>query len=197
RPGPVPTGIAPVVLSITKFTHGAWMVIFLIPLLIGMFKKIQWHYKMADWQLSLAMYDRPKHPPPNVVVMPIGSVNRAVVIALDYVRQRAHDIRAVHVDVDPDETAKGKADWEKGGAGIPLVILPSPYRSFIQPLLDYIEKVRQENPGGWVTVVLGEVLPARWWENMLHKQRALLIKAAVLFKLRVIVHDADSHSSHS
>jgi len=191
--GAVATGVATVVLAITKFTHGAWMVIFLIPLLISMFKKIQWHYKMADWQLSLAMYDRPKQPPPNVVVMPIGSVNRAVVIALDYVRQRAQDIRAVHVDVDPDETAKVKADWEKWGAGIPLVILPSPYRSFIQPLLDYIEKVRQENPGGWVTVVLGEVLPARWWENLLHNQRALLIKAALLFKFRVIVTDVPYH----
>ena len=191
--GAVATGVATVVLAITKFTHGAWMVIFLIPLLISMFKKIQWHYKMADWQLSLAMYDRPKHPPPNVVVMPIGSVNRAAIIALDYVRQRAQDIRAVHVDVDPDETAKVKADWEKWGAGIPLVILPSPYRSFIQPLLDYIEKVRQENPGGWVTVVLGEVLPARWWENLLHNQRALLIKAALLFKFRVIVTDVPYH----
>jgi amino acid transporter len=191
--GAVATGVATVVLAITKFTHGAWMVIVLIPLLIGMFKKIQWHYKMADWQLSLAMYDRPKQPPPNVVVMPIGSVNRAVVIALDYVRQRAQDIRAVHVDVDPEETVKVKADWEKWGAGIPLVILPSPYRSFIQPLLDYIEKVRQENPGGWVTVVLGEVLPARWWENLLHNQRALLIKAALLFKFRVIVTDVPYH----
>src|SRR5437879_10903802 len=139
---------------------------------------------MADWQLSLAMYDRPKHPPPNGVVMTMGSVNRAVIIALDYVRQRAQDIRAVHVDVDPDETAKVKADWEKWGGGIPLVILPSPYRSFIQPLLDYIEKVRQENPGGGVTVVLGEVLPARWWAKLLHDQRASLTKAALLPKTR-------------
>ena len=191
--GAVATGVATVVLAITKFTHGAWMVIFLIPLLIGMFKKIQWHYKMADWQLSLTMYDRPKNPPPNIVVMPVGSVNRAVVIALDYARQRAHEIRAVHVDVDPEETAKIKADWEKWGTGIPLVILPSPYRSFLQPLLDYIEKVREENPGSWVTVVLGEVVPARWWENLLHNQRALLIKAALLFKFRVIVTDVPYH----
>ena len=191
--GAVATGVATVVLAITKFTHGAWMVIFLIPLLIGMFKKIQWHYKMADWQLSLTMYDRPKNPPPNIVVMPVGSVNRAVVIALDYARQRAHEIRAVHVDVDPEETAKIKADWEKWGTGIPLVILPSPYRSFLQPLLDYIEKVREENPGAWVTVVLGEVVPARWWENLLHNQRALLIKAALLFKFRVIVTDVPYH----
>jgi len=194
--GAVATGVATVVLAITKFTHGAWMVIFLIPLLISMFKKIQWHYKMADWQLSLTMYDRPKSPPPNIVVMPVGSVNRAVVIALDYVRQRAQDIRAVHVDVDHEETAKVKADWEKWGTGIPLVILPSPYRSFLQPLLDYVEKVREENPGAWVTVVLGEVVPARWWENLLHNQRALLIKAALLFKFRVIVTDVPYHLGH-
>lgn len=191
--GAVATGVATVVLAVTKFTHGAWMVIFLIPTLIGMFKKIQWHYKMADWQLELTMYERPKNPPPNIVVMPIGTVNRAAVIAMDYVRQRAHDFRVVHVDVDPEETAKVKEDWEKWGMGLPLVILPSPYRSFLEPFLDYLEKVREENPGGWVTVALAEVLPARWWENLLHNQRALLIKAAVLFKFRVIVTDVPYH----
>ena len=191
--GAVATGVATVVLAMTKFTHGAWMVIVLIPILIGMFKKIQWHYRMADWQLELTMYERPKNPPPNVVVMPIGTVNRAVVIAMDYVRQRAPDFRVVHVDVDPDETVKVREDWEKWGLGLPLVILPSPYRSFLEPFLDYIEKVREEHPGGWVTVALAEVLPARWWENLLHNQRALLIKAAVLFKFRVIVTDVPYH----
>lgn len=191
--GAVATGVATVVLAVTKFTHGAWVVIVLIPLLIGMFKKIQWHYKMADWQLELTMYERPKNPPPNIVVMPIGTVNRAVVIAMDYVRQRAHDFRVVHVDVDPEETVKVREDWEKWGMGLPLVILPSPYRSFLEPFLDYIEKVQEENPGGWVTVALAEVLPARWWENLLHNQRALLIKAAVLFKFRVIVTDVPYH----
>jgi amino acid transporter len=191
--GAIATGVATVVLAITKFTHGAWVVLFLIPLLIGMFRKIRWHYNMAEWQLSLTMYDRPKSPPPNIVVIPVGSVNRPVIIALDYLRQRAQDIRAVHVDVDPEETAKVKEDWEKWGAGIPLVILPSPYRSFLEPLLDYIERVRQESPSGWVTVALAEVLPSRWWENLLHNQRALLIKAALLFKFRVIVTDVPYH----
>lgn len=191
--GAVATGVATMVLAVTKFTHGAWMVIVLIPILIGMFKKIQWHYKMADWQLELTMYERPKNPPPNIVVMPIGTVNRAVVIAMDYVRQRAQDFRVVHVDVDSEETVKVKEDWEKWGMGLPLVILPSPYRSFLEPFLDYLEKVHEENPGGWVTVALAEVLPARWWENLLHNQRALLIKAAVLFKFRVIVTDVPYH----
>jgi len=191
--GAIATGVATVVLAITKFTHGAWVVLFLIPLLIGMFRKIRWHYNMAEWQLSLTMYERPKGPPPNIVVIPIGSVNRPVVMALDYLRQRAQDIRAVHVDVDPEETAKVKEDWEKWGAGIPLVIVSSPYRSFLEPLLDYIEQVRQESPGGWVTVALAEVLPAHWWETLLHNQRALLIKAALLFKFRVIVTDVPYH----
>ena len=191
--GAVATGVATLVLAVTKFTHGAWVVIVLIPILIAMFRKICWHYKIADWQLSLDMYDRPNHLPKITVVMPIGSVNRAVVIASDYVKQRAQDVRAVHVDVDPEETARVKADWEKWGTGLPLVILPSPYRSFLEPLLDYIEQVRQENAGGWVTVALAEVLPARWWETLLHNQRALLIKAALLFKPRVIVTDVPYH----
>ncbi len=191
--GAIATGVATVVLAVTKFTHGAWVVVVLIPLFIVMFRRIRWHYKMADWQLSLEMYERPQNPPPNIMVMPVASVNRAVVLAVDYVRQRAQDIRAVHVDVDSEETARVKADWEKWGTGIPLVILPSPYRSYLGPLLEYIEKAREENPGGWVTVALAEVLPARWWETLLHNQRALLIKAAVLFKFRIVVIDVPYH----
>lgn len=191
--GAVATGIATVVLAVTKFTHGAWVVIFLIPLLIVMFRKIRWHYRMADWQLSLSMYERPKSPPPNIWVMPISGVNRAVIVALDYSRQRCNDLRAAYVDVDPDETLKVKGEWEKWGADIPLIILPSPYRTFLGPLLEYIESVRQEHPGGWVTVVLPEVVPAKWWQNLLHNQRALLIKAALLFKFRVIVIDVPYH----
>jgi len=191
--GALATGVATVVLAITKFTHGAWVVIVLIPILILMFRKIRWHYRIADWQLALDMYDRPKEPPPNVMVMPISGVNRAVVMALDYAFQCGHDLRAVYVDLDPNETVNVKGQWEKWGAKIPLVILPSPYRSFLTPLLKYIESVRQDHPGGWVTVVLPEVIPARFWQNLLHNQRALLIKAALLFKFRVIVIDVPYH----
>lgn len=191
--GAIATGVATLVLAVTKFTHGAWVVIVLLPLFIVMFRRIRWHYKMVDWQLSLDMYERPPTPPRSTFVMPIGEVNRATVLALDYVRQRGREIRAVHVDVDANETARIKEEWAKWGVGIPLETLPSPYRSFLPPLLDYIEKVREETPGGWVTVVLPEVLPARWWETLLHNQRALLIKAAVLFKFRVIITDVPYH----
>ncbi len=191
--GAVATGVATVVLTVTKFTHGAWVVIVLIPLLIVMFRKIRWHYRIADWQLALDMYERPKLPPPNIMVMPISTVNRAVVMALDYARERGQDLRAVYVDLNPEETVKIKEQWEQWGAKVPLVILPSPYRSFLGPLLHYIEGVRQSHPGGWVTVVLPEVIPAKLWQNLLHNQRALLIKAALLFKFRVVVVDVPYH----
>jgi amino acid transporter len=191
--GAVATGVATVVLAVTKFTHGAWVVIFLIPILILMFRKIRWHYRIAAWQLSLDMYERPPAPPRNTVVMPISGVNRVAIIALDYARQMGQDIRAVYVDVDPEETTRMKKDWERWGAGVPLVILPSPYRSFLEPFLTYLEEVRKQKPGEWITVVLPEVLPARWWENLLHNQRPLLIKAALLFKPRVIVTDVPYH----
>src|SRR5207247_11397163 len=119
--GAVATGVATVVLAITKFTHGAWVVIVLIPILILMFRKIRWHYRIADWQLAVDMYDRPKEPPRNVMVMPISTVNRGVVMALDYAFQCGHDLRAVDVDLDPNDTVKVKGQREKVGADLQLV----------------------------------------------------------------------------
>ena len=191
--GAIATGAATVVLAITKFTHGAWVVVFLIPVLIAMFRKIRWHYRLAEWQLSLDMYERPPTPSKNIVIMPISGVDRATVMALDYAREHGGDLRAVHIEVDPAETVTFKRDWDKWGNGVPLVVLPSPYRSFLAPMLDYIEDVRRQNPTTWITVVLPEVLPAIWWQNLLHNQRALLIKAALLFKFRVVVTDVPYH----
>ena len=191
--GAIATGAATVVLAITKFTHGAWVVVFLIPVLIAMFRKIRWHYRLAEWQLSLDMYERPPTPSKNIVIMPISGVDRATVMALDYAREHGGDLRAVHIEVDPAETVTFKRDWDKWGNGVPLVVLPSPYRSFLAPMLDYIEEVRRQNPTAWITVVLPEVLPAIWWQNLLHNQRALLIKAALLFKFRVVVTDMPYH----
>ena len=79
------------------------------------------------------------------------------------------------------------------GCGVPLTVLPSPYRSVLGPLLEHIEELLQKDPDGWVTIVLPEILPAKWWQNILHNQRALMLKAAVLFKERVILTDVPFH----
>jgi hypothetical protein len=185
--GAVATGLATGVLAVTKFTHGAWIVALVIPVLILWFRTVHGHYGGAEEQLSLAGYHRSLVPKHFTVILPISHVTRAMIQVLDYARSFGSDIRAVSVDLEPEETTQMKAQWEVWGGGIPLVILPSPYRSFLGPCLAYIEEVREKDPDGWVTVILPEVIPARWWQNLLHNQRALIIRAALLFTSGVIV----------
>jgi len=191
--GAVTTGIATVIIASTKFMHGAWIVFFMVALLIFMFQAIRSHYKAVAEQVSLSRDARPPRPRRNIVIIPIGGVNRSVVRAVDYARSRAGEIRAVFVDLDPEESAKVKIQWAQWGGGVNLIALPSPYRSVLGSLLHYIEDILEKEPDTWVTVVIPEILPARWWQNILHNQRALLLKAALLFKDRVILTDVPFH----
>ncbi len=191
--GAVTTGVATIIIASTRFLHGAWIVVALIPILIAWFRTIHRHYEAVSEQTRLARDLRPPVPRRNTVLVPIGGVNRAVVRAVDYARSRRGDVRAVLVDVDKEETAKAEIQWAQWGCGVPLIVLPSPYRSVMSPLLDYVEDLLEKDPDGWVTVVLPEILPARWWQNILHNQRALMLKAALLFKDRVILTDVPFH----
>ena len=191
--GAVTTAIATLIIASTKFAHGAWIVIVLIPMLIMFFRAIRSHYKAVSEQVALARGHRPPMPRRNIVVLPIGGVNRAVIRAVDYARSRSGDIRAVLVDVDPEETARVEIQWAQWGCGVPLTVLPSPYRSVLSSLLDYLEQVLQKDQECWVTVVIPEILPARWWQNILHNQRAFMLKGALLFKDRVILTDVPYH----
>ena len=191
--GAVATAVATGIIASTKFLHGAWIVVALVPLIIVWFRTVHGHYRAVAEQIALERDHRPPVPRRNTVIIPISGVNRAVIRAVDYARSRAGDIRAVLVDVDKEETARIEIQWAQWGCGVHLVVLPSPYRSVLRSLLDYVEEVLQKDPQGWVTVVLPEILPARWWQNILHNQRALMLKAALLFKERVVLTDVPFH----
>jgi amino acid transporter len=190
--GAVLTGVVLVVVAITKFGEGAWIIVALIPLIVLHFRSVRRHYDGVAAQLSLKSWTAPP-PRPSRVIVPLSGVHRAVVEALEYAEGLGKDVRAVYVDADPQATAQVRKDWEKWGRGIPLVVLDSPYRSLIEPLLAYIEQVAAEPPEAFVTVVLPEFVPARIWHNLLHNQRALLIKGALLFKRNVVVTSVPFH----
>ena len=180
------------VVAITKFREGAWIIIVLIPILVVHFLAIHRHYEKVAQQLSLKglAVSGNKH---TTVIVPIGGVHRAVVQALEYARTLSDDVRAIYVDVDPHATQEIREDWSRWGKGIRLEILASPFRSVMEPLLEYIELTNDERPGDFITVLLPEFVPARWWHHLLHNQRALLIKGALLFRPNIVVTSVPYH----
>lgn len=190
--GAVLTCTVMLVVGVTKFREGAWISIALIPVLVFAFLAIRSHYESAIAELAL---EGTQVPPPrrNTILVPIHSVHRGVVEALHYARSLSSDVRAVFVDVDAGAAEATRRAWAEWGEGVPLIVLESPYRSVLQPLLSYIEQVDNERPLDYVTVVLAEVVPRRWWHFALHNQRSLLLKAALLFRPTVIVTSVPYH----
>ena len=191
--GATVTGIVLLVVTITKAHEGAWIILLLIPVLVGLFRITHRHYQAVAQQLALSgavPSDTPVH---NTVLVPIGGMQRAVVRALDYAKTLSPDVRAVYVDVDPVATEQLGREWDAWGRGLPLVTLPSPYRSLLEPLLGYIEHLQRGRPNDFVTVVIPEFVPSRWWQHVFHNQRALLIKGALLFKPNTVVTSVPFH----
>ena len=191
--GALATATATLIIAGTKFIHGAWIVIVLLPILIMIFRGIHSHYDDLSQQIALSRDARPSRPKRHMIMIPIGGVNKAVLRAVDYARSRGGDVRAVLVDIDQEETALVEMKWAQWGCGVPLIVIPSPYRSILRALLSYVEEELEKDPECWITVVLPEILPAHWWQNILHNQRALLLKGALLFKDRVVLTDVPFH----
>ncbi|MCS6805759.1 MAG: APC family permease [Acidobacteriota bacterium] len=180
------------VFATVKFTQGAWIVIILIPLLVLHFRSIHRHYEFVNARLTLGGFERPTHIR-HVVIVPVSDIHRGVVLALTYAKTISSDVRAVYVDLNIELARALRERWKQWHADIPLVVLESPYRSIIQPLLDYIDAVKRDEQLDMVTVLLPEYVTPHWWQTLLHNQTALLIKGALLFKKGVIVISVPYH----
>ncbi len=190
--GALVTGAVTVVIAVTKFTHGAWIVVLLIPLLVVGFRAIYRHYDTVADELSLEhLAEEP--PVNNTVLVLVGDLHMGVVKALRYAQSLSPSPKAVYVELDPSATARLEERWSKGGCGVPLVVLASPYRSMLRPLLDYIGRIRERDANSVVTIVIPEFVPRRWWQHLLHNQTALLVKGALLFRRGVVVVDVPFH----
>jgi hypothetical protein len=192
--GAVSTGIVTLVLATTKFTSGAWMVVLLIPCLVLIFLAVRRHYDDVAGQLSLEGVDQHELPPArHHVLLLVGDVHRGVLAAIRYARALSSNARAIYIETDPESRRRLEDRWTKWAAGMRVVVLRSPYRSVVGPLLEYLDSLQRETPDTLVTLVLPEFLPARWWQQLLHNQTALLIKGALLFRRGVIVVDVPYH----
>ena len=189
--GALATFVVLLTLTVTKFHEGAWIVVLVVPLLVGMFFVIHRHYDEVASELSLTGFDGPPELQ-HTILIPIGDLHRGVVRALQYARTLAGPsvaIRAVYVETDPTRTARLEEKWGQWGLGVPLVVLTSPYRSLLRPLLDYIDSIQARGGEQMITVVVPEFLPKKWWQHVLHNQTALVIKAALLFRRNTVVAD--------
>jgi amino acid transporter len=198
-----------VIVSVTKFAAGdplfsvlgyevhggAWMVLVVLPMMILAFKAINTHYGRVARQLSLQGVEVRGLPDlRHRILVPIGDVNRASLQALAYARSLTPDVRAVHVVTEgPEEVERLRGRWERCGLDIPLVILESPFRATVGPLLAYIDSYRKSHPNTTITVLLPEFVPAHWWEHILHNQSALRLKAALFFRPGTVVTSVPYH----
>jgi len=190
--GAIVTGIVLGIVAITKAAEGAWIIIVMIPVLVTIFEVTRRHYDHVAAELTLRGW-QPEPAGRHVVIVPIGGLQRAVVKALRYARTLSSDVRAVYVELDPSATDALRRQWKEWGQGVDLIVLESPYRSLMEPLLDYIEELQENEPAAYVTVILPEFVPRRLWQHLLHNQHALLIKGALLFKPNVVVTSVPYH----
>jgi amino acid transporter len=189
--GAVATAIVMLVFSITKFKEGAWIVLLLIPSLMVLFMFIHRHYRALANGLSLEKYGEP---PPYLgrhrVIVPLSNIHQGTLAALRYARMLSDDITAVHVSTDPDETEKVQKKWLTWGGGTRLVIVDSPYRLFLEPLLAYIEEIiANRQPNETITIVVPQFIPSKKIFNALHMQTADMLRNELLSRPGVVITD--------
>jgi amino acid transporter len=185
--GALVTGITVLVVGISKFSQGAWLTIFVIPILVLIFFSIRRHYEAVSEQLSMSTLSQAKRTRRVVprIVIPISGVHKGTFNAVDYALSLSKDVTGVYIELEPGSGEVIREKWDRWWPDVPLVILSSPYRSLVGPLLDYLDQIDEAHHDGQLaTLVLPEFVPSRWWHGLLHNQTAWLIKAALLYRRR-------------
>lgn len=191
--GATATAIVALVVMTTRFFDGAWMVLVIIPLLVMVFRAIHTHYISSRAQMepisTLLTGDVQL-----IAVMPIAALNRVTLQTLAYARSITDQVVAVHITDDEEMMNELHEHWDELHTDVPLVLIESPYRALVGPLVSYIVELQQQNPGATINVVLPEYVPSHWWEQVLHNQTALRIKAALLFRPGIVVTSVPYHT---
>ena len=223
--GAVVTGVVAVVITVTKFDRGAWIVVILVPILVFIFRGISRHYaRVREQTISpTPLYAEDLR---HIAIVPVGDLNRPAIQSLAYARSITSEVVAVHVATEEEDNARIRHDWEdlvasrreswerlaeqdnaRNEASVSgvkqrvspmpqLVVIESPYRSMVKPLVSYIDAMRDANPTATISVVLPEYVPAHFWERVLHNQTALRLKLALYYHPSVVVINVPYHLPH-
>jgi amino acid transporter len=192
--GALATGVVAIIVGVAKFALGAWIILLLIPLLIGLMWSIGRHYRSVEAALAVdpASSALPRRVAPRVLV-PISRIDRATLSALAFATSISADVTAIHVSNDAEDLAQIRQEWERRGGPVSLVILESPYRALMGPLMAYIDATDREDPAQPTTIVLPEFVPSHFWEYPLHNQTALRLKLRLFFRRNTVVVDVPYH----
>ncbi|MFF5206945.1 APC family permease [Streptosporangium sp. NPDC000396] len=189
--GAVMTGVVLVVVLLTKFTHGAWIVCVAMPVLFLMMKAIHRHYENVARELAVAEdahVEEAMLPARNHAIVLVSKIHKPTLRALSYARAtRPSTLEAVTVGVEGEEARALQEEWERRGIPVPLKMLDSPYREITRPILEYVKSLRRRSPRDVVTVYIPEYVVGHWWEHLLHNQSALRLKGRLLFQPGVMV----------
>jgi amino acid transporter len=196
--GAVCTAIVMIIFAVTKFREGAWVVLIIIPVLVKLFFTIHGHYKDLASHLTLDQFSGvPARHTRHRVIMPVAGIHQGTLEGLRYAKLLSDDVTAVHVSIDPEETEKAQAKWKTWGEGTRLVILDSPFRLFMEPLLEYLEEIiDNRQPGETITIVVPQFIPSKRWHNALHMRTANFLREELLSKPGVVVTDVPYHMFH-
>jgi hypothetical protein len=199
--GALTTALVTIIVSVTKFTEGAWIVVLLIPLLVMMFMAINRHYSRVE---RVRVTDLPTFPDQihHRLIVPIDTLDPAAIQSIAYARSISPHVTVVHIAMDEAEAEKIRTDWDrwqkkylKAEEETHLLVIESPYRSLLPPLLAYIDTIHERHPSDTVSVILPEFVVSHWWEHFLHNQTALRLKTALFFRPGIVVIDVPLHLS--
>ena len=186
--GFVSTLLVLVVVLVTKFTTGGWIIVAALPLLVVVMLAIQRHYDRVRLELNVGDDETMMLPSRVHSILLVSRIHRPTLRALAYARATRPDVlEAITVSVDPDETRELQRDWDRREIPVTLRILESPYRGITAPVIDYVRRLRRESPRDLITVFVPEYVVGHWWERLLHNQSALRLKARLLLTPGVMI----------
>jgi hypothetical protein len=184
--GAVATACVSIVQVVTKFTSGAWIVVLIIPLIILLLQRIHRHYTQFEGEIAFTGQS-PIMFLHHTVIVPVNNISRPTAGALVYATTISEDVRAVHIAVEPEAARDLVPRWQAWDIDVDLVVLRSPYRSILRPLVDYVDALTAQGDSDLVTIVVPEIVPRNWWGHLLHNKTSLFIRTAFLFRANVVV----------